>query len=38
VQDPRCFQDDGGGFIAEVTPIGSDRSAESYILTRSGSF
>ena len=38
VQDPRCFQDDGGGFVAEVSPIGSDRSAESYILTRSGSF
>ena len=38
VQDPRCFQDDGGGFVAEVTPIGTDRSAESYILTRSGSF
>ena len=38
VEDPRCFQDDGGGFIAEVTPIGTDRSAESYILTRTGSF
>ncbi len=38
VKDPRCFQDDGGAFVAEVTPIGSDRSAESYILTRSGSF
>lgn len=38
VQDPRCFQDDGGGYVAEVTPVGSDRSAESYILTRSGSF
>ena len=38
VEDPRCFQDDGGGFVVEVGPIGSDRSAESYILTRSGSF
>jgi hypothetical protein len=38
VQDPRCFHDDGGAFVAEVTAIGSDRSAESYILTRRGSF
>lgn len=38
VKDPRCFQDDGGGFVVEVSPIGSDRSGESYILTRTGSF
>jgi len=38
VQEPRCFQDDGGTFVAEVQPIGTDRSAESYVLTRSGGF
>jgi hypothetical protein len=38
VRDPRCFRDDSGTYIAEVSPIGTDRSAESYVLTRSGGF
>lgn len=38
VRDPRCFRDDGGGYLAQVTPIGSDRSADRYVLTRQGSF
>lgn len=38
VQDPRCFRSDAGGYLAQVTPIGSDRSAERYVLTRRGSF
>lgn len=38
LRDPRCFRDDGGDFLAEVTAIGTDRSAESYLLTRRGSF
>jgi hypothetical protein len=38
VQDPRCFHDDGGTYVAEVSAIGSDRSAESYVLTRRGGF
>jgi len=37
-RDPECFRDDGGVYVAEVTPIGSDRSAESYVLTRRGGF
>ena len=38
VRDPRCFRDDGGGFEAIVTPTGSDRTADAYVLTRRGSF
>jgi len=38
VEEPRCFQDDAGTYVAEVQPIGTDRSAESYVLTRSGGF
>ncbi|MFP5320311.1 MAG: serine/threonine-protein kinase [Acidimicrobiia bacterium] len=38
VQEPRCFRDDSGTYVAEVTPIGTDRSAESYVLSRSGGF
>jgi len=38
VQEPRCFRDDSGTYVAEVSPIGTDRSAESYVLTRSGDF
>ena len=38
VSDPRCFRGDGGDYEAVVTPSGTDRSAEPYVLTRSGSF
>lgn len=38
VSDPRCFRNDAGDYTAVVTPSGSDRSAEPYVLTRSGSF
>jgi len=38
VEDPECFRDDGGLYVAEVSAIGSDRSAESYVLTRRGGF
>ena len=38
VRDPRCFRDDSGTFIAQVTAIGSDRTADTYVLTRRGSF
>lgn len=38
VRDPRCFRDDAGDYEAVVSAIGSDRSAEPYVLTRSGSF
>lgn len=38
VSDPRCFQSDSGDYTAVVTPTGSDRSAEPYVLERSGSF
>ncbi len=38
VSDPRCFRSDAGDYEAVVTPSGSDRSAEPYVLTRSGSF
>lgn len=38
VQDPRCFRSDAGEFEAQVTATGSDRTAERYVLTRSGSF
>ncbi|HEX4903513.1 MAG TPA: serine/threonine-protein kinase [Acidimicrobiales bacterium] len=38
VQDPSCFRDDGGVHVAEVSAIGSDRSAESYVLSRRGGF
>ena len=38
VHDPRCFRDDSGDFVAVVSSSGSDRSAEDYVLTRSGSF
>ncbi len=38
VHDPRCFRNDSGDFIAIVSSSGSDRSAENYVLTRSGSF
>jgi hypothetical protein len=38
VRDPRCFRNDAGSYEAVVSAIGSDRSAEPYVLTRSGSF
>lgn len=38
IRDPRCFQNDTGDYTAVVTPVGSDRSAEPYTLTRTGSF
>lgn len=38
VSDPRCFQSDSGDYAAIVTPTGTDRSAEVYVLERSGSF
>ncbi len=38
VRDPGCFRDDAGGYEAVVSAIGSDRSPEPYVLTRSGSF
>ncbi|WP_436795347.1 protein kinase domain-containing protein [Actinospongicola halichondriae] len=38
VSDPRCFQSDSGDYAAVVTPTGTDRSAENYVLERSGSF
>lgn len=38
VSDPRCFQSDSGDYTAVVAPTGSDRSAEPYVLERSGSF
>ncbi len=38
VRDPHCFRNDEGDFVAIVSPVGSDRSAEDYVLTRSGSF
>ena len=38
VRDPRCFRSDDGEYLAEVTATGSDRSADLYVLTRSGSF
>lgn len=38
VSDPRCFQSDSGDYTAIVTPTGTDRTAEPYVLERSGSF
>lgn len=38
VSDPRCFRSDAGDYEVVVSPTGSDRSAEDYVLTRSGSF
>ena len=38
VRDPRCFLGDDGDYVAEVSATGSDRTAEGYVLTRSGSF
>jgi len=38
VSDPRCFQSDSGDYAAVVTPAGSDRSADAYVLERAGSF
>jgi hypothetical protein len=38
IQDPRCFRNDSGTFVAQVTATGSDRTAEPYVLTRRGSF
>ncbi len=38
VSDPRCFRGDGGDYVAEVRPVGSDRVAEPYRLRRRGSF
>lgn len=38
IRDPRCFRDDGSRYRARVEPVGSDRSAEAYDLSRTGSF
>jgi len=38
LQDPRCFRGDAADYVAEVTATGTDRTAEGYVLTRSGSF
>ena len=38
VSDPRCFQNDSGDYAALVSPAGSDRTDEPYVLERSGSF
>lgn len=38
VSDPRCFQSDSGDYAVLVSSAGSDRSAEPYVVERSGSF
>lgn len=38
VRDPRCFRSDDGTYTAVVTSSGSDRSADNYVLTRTGGF
>jgi hypothetical protein len=38
ISEPECLFDDSGTLIARVSPIGSDRSAEPYLLERRGSF
>ena len=38
VSDPSCFRSDAGDHVVVVSPMGSDRSAEPYILERTGSF
>ena len=38
VKDPHCGSNDTGTLRVRVSSVGSDRSAEDYVLTRSGSF
>jgi hypothetical protein len=38
LDEPECLFDDSGTLIARVSPIGSDRTAEPYLLERRGSF
>jgi hypothetical protein len=38
INEPECLFDDSGTLTARVSPIGSDRSAEPYLLERHGSF
>ena len=38
VSEPRCFVDDAREYEVVVTPVGSDRTAEPYVLTRDGGF
>ncbi len=38
LDEPECLFDDSGTLTARVSPIGSDRTAEPYLLERRGSF
>lgn len=38
VREPECFGDDATTLTARVSPVGSDRSADPYVLERAGSF
>jgi hypothetical protein len=38
IREPNCLHDDSGTLEARVTPVGSDRTAAAYTLSRSGSF
>jgi len=38
IHDPSYFNDDSGTLIAEISWVGTDRSAEPYTLERSGDF
>ncbi|HEY9556772.1 MAG TPA: hypothetical protein VIR58_08555, partial [Acidimicrobiales bacterium] len=38
LREPECLFDDSTTLTARVSPIGSDRSAEAYVLERAGSF
>lgn len=38
LREPECFFDDSATLIARVSPVGSDRTADPYVLERRGSF
>jgi hypothetical protein len=38
LDEPECLFDDSGTLTARVAPVGSDRTAEPYLLERRGSF